>query len=161
MAAPFRFALQAVLDARQRAEDEKMRDLTARRGALDAAEAELERIAGARERCLGELVKSAHTAAAVNLRVRDAHLRRLDAAFAEESLRRGELFAAWKSARDAFLAARRARRTLERLKGRRRRAFEAEEARREELELDESNARAYDRARRERPPRARTGSATP
>lgn len=161
MAAEFRFALQAVLDARQRAEDEAMQVLATRRRALDAASGELERIAGARDCSLAELVRSAHTAAALDLRVRDAYLRRLDAAFAEEALRRGELFAAWESARDAVISARRLRGRLERLKERRRRAFEAEEARREELELDESNARAYDRARRERPAHARTGNATP
>jgi flagellar export protein FliJ len=141
MAAQFRFALQAVLDARQRVEDEKTRDLAARRRAVETADAELGRIVRARERCMNELAASAQTAAVPDLRVRDAHLRRLGEAFAERSLARGELFAAWESARDAFVAARRARRTLERLKERRRRAFEAEEARREELELDESNER--------------------
>lgn len=159
MAAKFPFALQPVLDARQRAEDEKMQELARRRRALDESDRELERIAGARDRCMNALAESAYGCAAVDLRVRDAHLRRLDAAFAEESLRRGELLAAWEPARDALLAARRARRTLERLKERRRQAFAAEEARREEAELDESNARAYDRARRERQARERAGSA--
>lgn len=159
MAAKFRFALQALLDARQRAEDEKMQELANRRRALDAAAAELERVAGAYDRCMRELAASAGSCAALDLRVRDAYLRRLGAAFAQESRRRDELLAAWESARDATIAARRAKRTLERLKERRRRAFEAEEARREELELDESNARAYDRARRDRPALARAGSA--
>ena len=87
---------------------------------------------------------------ALDLRVRDAYLRRLDAVFAEESRAHDELLAAWKCASDAVITARRARRTLERLKDRRLRAFQAEKARRDELELDESNARAYDRARRAR-----------
>jgi len=141
VASKFRFALQAVLDARQRVEDEKKRDLAERRRALDAVDAEIDRITSARERCMAELAASAHTAPVLDLRVRDAHLRRLDAAFAEATLARGDAFAAWESARDAFIAARRARGTLERLKERRRRAFDAEEARREELELDESNER--------------------
>lgn len=159
MAANFRFALQAVLESRQRGEEETMQELVARRRALDASAGELERIAGAHHRSLRELAASVGSCGALDLRVRDAYLQRLDAAFAQESLRRGELVTAWESARDALIAARRARRTLERLKERRRRAFEAEEARREELELDESNARAYDRARGKRRPLARTGTA--
>ncbi len=149
MAAKFRFALQAVLDARQRVEDEKLQELAARRGALDAAARELEQIDRARDRCMSELAVSAYASAALHSRVRDTYLRRLDVAFAQESRTHTELHAAWKSACEALLAARRARRTLERLKDRRLRAFQAEEARREELELDESNARAYDRARRQ------------
>jgi flagellar export protein FliJ len=159
MGARFRFSLQAVLDARQCAEDEKMRELEVRRRALDASARELKGIDGAQERCMNQLAASANASATLDLRVRDDYLRRLGAAFAAELLRRGDLLAAWESARDSLLAARRARRTLERLKERRRRAFEADEARREELELDESNARAYDRARRERQARERAGNA--
>jgi flagellar export protein FliJ len=148
MAAQFRFALQAVLDAHQRLEDEKLQELAACRRALDGAAREIEHIAHARDRCMSELAASAYKSVALHLRVRDAYLRRLDEVFAQESRAHRELLAAWKCACDALIAARRARRTLERLKDRRLRAFLAEEARREELELDESNARAYDRAQR-------------
>jgi flagellar export protein FliJ len=148
MAAQFRFTLQAVLDARQRVEDEKLQELATRRRALDGAARELEHIARARDRCMSELAASAFTSGALHFRVRDAYLRRLDVVLAQEFRAHRELLAAWKCACDALITARRARRTLEVLKDRRVRAFQAEEARREELELDESNARAYDRARR-------------
>lgn len=141
MAAKFRFALQAVLDARRRAEDQEMQKLAACRRALDGAAAELKRIGRARDRCMSELAASAHASCALDLRVRDEYLRRLHAAFVEESHRRSELLVTLETARDAVIAARRARRTLEKLKERRRREFEAQEARREELELDESNER--------------------
>lgn len=141
MAAKFRFSLQALLDARRRAESRKMYELAAWRRALDGTAAELEGIVRARDRCMSGLAAAALASSAVDLRVRDAYLRRLDAAFADVSCRRGEVLGAWESARDAVIAARRERRVLERLKERRRRAFEAEEARREELELDESNER--------------------
>jgi flagellar biosynthesis chaperone FliJ len=58
-----------------------------------------------------------------------------------------ELNLACKRARDDLVAASRERRVVEKLKERRLRAFLAEEARRDELELDEANARCREKCR--------------
>ncbi len=69
------------------------------------------------------------------MRLRDEYLRRAN-----------ELEAAVAAARDAFVDASRERRVIETIKERLRRAFDAEAARREELELDDANARRRERA---------------
>ncbi len=68
--------------------------------------------------------------------------------------------ATWNAKRHDLVAAARERKVIEHLRERRRRAFEAEEARQEELELDESNARCRERAARDRPQDCRTQRTT-
>ncbi len=160
MPAKFEFHLQPLLDWRERLAEEKQRDFAACRRALDDCDGELARLAELRRKCAGQLAAAA-TGRAADLRLRDRHLRFLDAALAEQRRRRSELQSACEHARSELLSADRERRVLERLKARRRLTFEAQEARREELELDESNARSHDRALRERQVRHRAESAAP
>jgi flagellar protein FliJ len=160
MPAKFKFYLQPLLDWRKRVADEKQREFASCRRALDDCSDELERLAGLGRRCAEQLAAAA-TGCAADLRLRDAHLRSVDAALARQRRRLCELQTACELARDELVAASRDRRVLERLSERRRQAFEAQEARRDELELDESNARSHDRDLRERPTRRRAESAAP
>ncbi len=127
MAARFHFVLQALLDRGSRIEEEKRHRFTLRRRELDDTVRDRERLAAA-------LVERAvRTSDAGSLAVFDVAVaaRRRFAVWAE-----GEL----ETARRELLAARRDRRVIERLRDRRLRAFEEEEARREELEIEEANA---------------------
>jgi flagellar protein FliJ len=161
MPAEFEFRLQPLLDSRKRIEQEKQRDFAAIRRIVEDIALELKRLADSRSRCMKQLGESARSRSAADLRLFDAHLRSLDAAIGAERRRRSELEANWQRLREELILASRERRVIEKLKERRRRAFEAKEARREELELDEANARRYDRAARERLARRQAESAAP
>lgn len=84
----------------------------------------------------------------------------LDAAIAAQLRRIAALQGDLEQRRRDLIAAARERRVIEKLGERRRRAFEAEEARREELELDETNARCRERTARNRPPDCRAQRTT-
>ena len=84
------------------------------------------------------------------LRLRDAHLRSLESALDRQRGRLVELEAAYERAREELMSASRERRVIERLKERRQCAFEAEQMRREALELDDANARRYNGTSRKR-----------
>jgi flagellar protein FliJ len=157
----FAFGLQPLLDLRARVEEEKQRDFAACRRALDASRHEVERLAKARQRCTKELAESARARSAVDLRLRDAHLRYLERAVDAQRRRAVELQADCERSRQELMAASRERRVIEKLKERQRILFEAEEARREELELEDANARRHERAARERRARAQAGRAAP
>lgn len=144
MARKFVFRLQPLLDWRRRAENEGRRDLAASLRDVERCDAELDALEAGR----GRAIETG------DLRLRDAYLRHLDAEGAALGSRRAELEAACDRARDAVHAARRATGVLEKLEERRRSAFLAEEARRDELELDEGNARRHERAAAERVARA-------
>jgi flagellar biosynthesis chaperone FliJ len=128
MGRAFEFRLEPLLEARTRAVEARRRELFACRHRLAACEERLSRIA-----------REPLTLTAFDLRCRDGLLRRV------RTLDRACAFAL-----EALALATRDRRVVETLKERRRRAFEAEEARREELELDEANARRHERASRKR-----------
>lgn len=153
MAAKFVFTLQPLLDARRRDEEAKHRAFAGARRAVADAEVELDRLTGARRRCIRDIAASASTSAVASLRIRDGHLQAIAAALDVARRRRGELQAACDRARDELVVASRHRRVVEKLRERRRRAFELTELRRAELEIDEANARLYDRIARERPAR--------
>jgi flagellar biosynthesis chaperone FliJ len=128
MAARFRFALQPLLDRRTRIEEEKQHRFDLRRRERDAALSEGERLAAA-------LTQRA-------LRTCDAgRLAVFDAAVAACRQRAARADGNLEEARRELVAARRDRGAIEKLRDRRRRAFEEEEARRDELEIDEANAR--------------------
>ncbi len=134
MARRFVFRLQPLLDWRRRAENERRRDLAACLRDVARCDAELDALEWAR----GQAIETA------DLRLRDAYLRHLDAEGAALGSRRAALEAARDRARDAAQVARRATGVLEKLEQRRRSAFRAEEARWDELELDEGNARRHE-----------------
>ena len=136
----FEFRLEPLLDWRRRAEREREREFALRRRALAECSDELEQNQAARARC-------ADTA---DLRLRDAHLSYLERAGAALRASRLDLEAACDRARLRLASAHRERRVVESLKERRRRIFDAAQARREELEIDEGNARRLERARRKR-----------
>jgi flagellar protein FliJ len=147
--ARFQFGLQPLLDWRSRVEEEKQRDFAAARRLLEECDRELERLAAEYAQAAKRLVASASTERTRELRLGDSYLRFIQAAMASERSRRCELQSACDRVRDALVVASRERRVIERLKERRRREFEAAEARWEELEIDESNARGHERAVRE------------
>lgn len=141
MAARFRFQLQALLDERERAESEK-HDVfgTCRRSAGESATA-IARLTRARQRCESFLAAAGRAGAVRDARLFNAQLVSLESSLERERLRHGELHARCERAREELGAASRERRVIEKLKQRRRGAFDLAEARREELEIDEANAR--------------------
>lgn len=150
MARKFHFTLEPLLEHRKRIEEARQRELASRRSAVEACARELEQLNAARRRSLAGLGASAGDVSTADLRLRDEYLRAIDAAAATADDRRAELEAACRDARDELATAARDRRALEMLKERRRRIYEAEAARREEMELDESNARCHERVARQR-----------
>ncbi|HYL27834.1 MAG TPA: flagellar export protein FliJ [Candidatus Nitrosotalea sp.] len=155
MSGKFEFRPEPLLERRRRAEAESQRDFAIRQRAVRESTQEIERLVEARRRCASALVTEASSRAARDLRLRDGYLAMLEAAIAQERRARATLEAALTTARTKLIAASRERRVLEKLKERRRAAFEAEEARREELAIDEGNARGHERAARERLTRTR------
>ncbi|MFY9738991.1 MAG: flagellar export protein FliJ [Candidatus Cybelea sp.] len=144
--APFVFPLQALLDARRRKEEEKQRAFARVKGARDENLRDLGRLAGALRtggRALHECVMSGSTA---SLRLYDAHLRYLERTLQAREQSSAESAPAFDRAASELYAANRERRLIEKLKERRLHAFERDEARRDERELDEANA-SFDRLR--------------
>jgi flagellar export protein FliJ len=130
MPAKFRFALAPLLERRTLVEQESRHRCAVRqhehRGLLE----EVNRLTGALRAC---------TTPSSNPRA--ALCSSLDAAIEAQRHRISDARALLEGARNDAIAARRDLRAIEALRERRRRAFEQEEARREEVELDEANAR--------------------
>lgn len=122
----FVFTLAPLLDRRARIEDERKQILALAQRAYDDAVRELGRLG--HELAAGPFADH-------------ALLRFLSRAIETQSGAVAECRAAVERARHELIAASRARRTLEKLAERRRRAFDAAESRLEELELQEANAR--------------------
>lgn len=139
--ARFVFTLQPLLDERRRKEEEKQLTFVRVKMARDERSRELDRLAGAsrvRGRALHECAMSGSTA---NMRLYDAHLRYLARAIESGERGRVESASAFDQAAAELLDANRDRRLIEKHKERRLREFEREDARRDELELDEANLR--------------------
>jgi flagellar export protein FliJ len=140
----FERRLQPLLEVRSRERDEKRRIFVRRRSELDAELVRCERLTYALQMRTAALWTSGRSLA-LDLRQYDDHL-----SFLERSIAARSRFAeGLRSERDRagveLVAASRACRVLEMLEERRRRAFAWNEARLEELELDEANARAANR----------------
>ncbi len=142
----FRFALQPVLQQRERVEDQKQQVVAQRKRAVDQAEAELKRLNEEfRESALA--LRSKHKGFdAEELRLHYAHLQFLDRTIVAQIAVVAERRVALDRARQELLEASKDRKVVEKLKERRREAFVAEEARVEQNELDDGNARRYGRA---------------
>jgi flagellar protein FliJ len=140
VARAFLFRLEPLLDWCKRLEEAKRREFTGRRSALEECASDVARLSSAHEQWRSF----------ADLRLRDAYLSSLDRRSAALRVRSLELRGGLDAARAAYVAARRERLVVEKLRERRRRAFEAEEARREEQELDEGNARRHGERLRKR-----------
>lgn len=161
MPARFEFRLQPLLDARKRLEAETQRNVASQRRALEGNHEELDRLAQAWRREMNGLTHSAGRSPAADLRLRAEHLSYLEGVLEAARRRRAALEVAYEQARQELIAASRERRVIEKLKERRRRAYEIESARREELELDDANARRHERAVRDRLAEGRLERAAP
>jgi flagellar FliJ protein len=139
--ARFVFPLQPLLDERRRKEDQKQLAFVRVKAARDERSRELDRLAGALRARGRALHECAMTGSTVNLLLYDANLRYLERALQSHERSSAESSAAFDRAAAELLDANRERRLIEKLKDRRLQAFEREEARRDELELDEANAR--------------------
>ncbi len=147
----FRFALQPVLEQRERAENDLKAALAARQRDLDAAQAELDGF-NARFRTHSELLRGEHrTLTAEDLRLQYAHVafldRAIDAQLGVVAARRSEV----ERARAAVLEASKERKAVEKLKERRRDAHAEEERRVEQNDLDDANARRHSLTERTTP----------
>jgi len=147
----FRFALQPVLEQRERVEDELKGVLAARQRALHAAQLELDGF-NQRFRAHSEMLRGEHrTLSAEDLRLHYAHVafldRAIDAQLGVVATRRAEV----ERARAALLEASKGRKAVEKLKDRRRDAHAEEERRVEQNDLDDANARRHSRIERTTP----------
>ena len=146
MPAKFRFGLQPLLELRRRIEEEQRQSYAARRREIDDNAREVRRL-------------TTELRAALTGEFSVAQLACVDAAINARRCRSGALEADLAQAQAALVVASRDRRVIEKLLERRRRAFEAQRARREEEEIEEANRRthplvsSFDSA----PPRLRSG----
>lgn len=150
-----RYRLTPLLERRKRLEEEKQRLFASRQRALDESLDELRRLTTALRTGTTQLCEPTRPVRALDLRVHDAHLRYLEATIDAQRRHAAELEAALGRAREELTVANRERRVIEKLEERRRQAVEDERARREELDLDDANARRHERAARERLARGR------
>jgi|HubBroStandDraft_6_1064221.scaffolds.fasta_scaffold89576_4 flagellar FliJ protein len=138
--ARFVFPLQPLLEARLRKEEEKQRAFASAKAARNENERDLGRLAGALRVGGRALHECAMTGSTASLRLYDAHLHYLEGAVQSREKISAESAPAFDRAASELYAANRERRVIEKLKERRLQEFEREEARRDELELDEANA---------------------
>jgi flagellar export protein FliJ len=140
--ARFVFPLQPLLDARRRVEEEKQRAFARAKAARDENLRDLDRVAGALRIGRRALHECAMSGATAGLRLYDAHLCYLERTLQSHERSGAESAPAFDRAASELYAANRERHLIEKLRERRLQAFEREEARRDERELDEANARS-------------------
>jgi flagellar protein FliJ len=141
----FSFALQPVLDHRKRIEDEKQLVVAVRKRALDEAEAERARLDNEFRRHAAILRDKHSELETRELQSIYAHLQFLDRCIVAQIRIVAERRVALDRARNELLAASKEKKVVEKLKERRREAFVQEEQRVEQKELDDGNARRYER----------------
>jgi flagellar FliJ protein len=142
----FRFALQAVLDQRQRIEDEKQMVVAVKKRAVDEAEAELRRL-NEEFRVNADVLRIRHSKLDTEeLRLTYAHLQFLDRCIVSQIKVVAERRVALDRARAELLVASKDRKAVEKLKERRREAHDTEAMRLEQNEIDDGNARRYGRS---------------
>lgn len=142
----FNFALQPVLEHRERIEDEKQMVVATRRREVDIAEAELRRLNDEFRSNSAELRSKHQGLDADALRLYYGHLQFIDRCIVAQIQVVAERRVALDRARIDLLAASKDRKVVEKLKDRRREAHALEEMRVEQNELDDTNARRYSRA---------------
>lgn len=149
MSHAFRFKLDPILDVRLRAEDDRAQELAAALGNQEALRRRREELEEARVVKTVEIVESSGTGESVgqlkNFRfVLDWLDSRIQTAHEQEN----EATDVVSTKRDAYGQAVRDRMTLDRLKGRRKEAWEADERRTEQGQMDEIAATRHEAARR-------------
>jgi flagellar FliJ protein len=137
----FVFPLQPLLDERRRKEEEKRLAFARIKLARDERSRELDRFAAALSVRGRALYECAMTGSTANLRLYDANLCYLERVLQSRERSDAQSAPAFDRAAAELLDANRDRRLVEKLRERRLQEFEREEARRDELELDEANAR--------------------
>jgi flagellar export protein FliJ len=125
---PFHFRLAPLLDRRRREEEEQLHRYRRYERECDDAFRAVNRLAAAFDRHAARACEAGTLAA-------------LDAGVAAARRRAAQAQRALEAPRDDLIAAGRARRVIEKLRERRLHAYESDEARRDELETDEANAR--------------------
>lgn len=143
----FVFALEAVLGVRERAEERRRETMLARRRELETARAEVKRL-DAEYRAHADVLRGQHRSLdAGDLRLHYAHVEYLDRQITAQMRTVADRAAAFERARIELLTASKERKVVEKLKERRRDAHVAEEQRVEQKDVDDGNARRYDRTR--------------
>ena len=142
----FKFALEPVLDLRERMEDEKQQVLAERRRELKDAEDELARLNGEFKRYSIVLREDHAGLSSEELRWHYAHLEYLDRCM---TMQHGIIFqrrAAVERARADLVDASKDRKVIEKLKDRRFEEHQALQAAQEQKDLDDTNNRRQSRA---------------
>ena len=143
--ARFVFRLGSVLRQRERIEEEKKQLLAAAQRALAQAETERQKLRTKRESLARELIARHRDLDGETLRLTYAHLdflaRELSSADFEVAMRAGAV----DEARAALVRATKDRKILDRLRERQREAFQLEQTRIEQRELDDANARRFEK----------------
>lgn len=141
----FHFALQPVLEQRERIEDEKQQTMAQKQRSLDQAEAELRRLNDEFRENADRLRAKHRDLDTEELRLTYAHLQFLDRCIVAQIKIVAERRVALDRARAELLVASKERKAVEKLKERRKIAHETEAMRVEQNELDDGNARRYGR----------------
>jgi len=141
----FHFALQPVLDQRQRIEDAKQQIVAQKQRSLDQAESELKRL-NDEFRENADVLRAKHRDLDIEeLRLTYAHLQFLDRCIVAQIKIVAERRVALDRARAELLVASKERKAVEKLKVRRKTAHETEAMRVEQNEIDDGNARRHGR----------------
>jgi flagellar FliJ protein len=144
--AKFKFALEPVLDHRERIEDEKQQILAERQRELRAAEDELARLNAEFKRYSTALREDHAKLSSEELRWHYAHLEYLDRCM---TMQHGIIYqrrAAVDRARADLAHASKERKVIEKLKDRRFEEHRALQAAQEQKDLDDTNNRRHDRS---------------
>jgi flagellar FliJ protein len=142
---PFRFRLDPVLHHRERLERERAGEHAHKLAARIAAEQARDDLIARRDAARDRLIREHATFDVVELRATYVHLDYLDRAIVAAQQKVDAAAAEAERARTKLVAAARDRQVLDTLKERRREAFVLEENRVEQRELDDLNARLFDR----------------
>jgi flagellar protein FliJ len=141
----FKFSLKAVLEHRERIEEEKQQILAARQHELKLAEDELARLNGEFKR-YSTVLRDDHARLSTDeLRRHYAHLEYLDRCMVMQHAVISQRRAAVERARADLVEASKDRKVIEKLKDKRFQEYQAMEAAFEQKELDDSNARRHSR----------------
>ena len=142
----FVFRLAPVLRQRERIEEQKKQLLAAAQRALADAEAQRDQLKIRREMLARELIEEHRNLDAEGLRLAYAHLD-----FLAREIRAADYLVASRTrelnlAREILVRATKDRKILDRLQERQKEAFDLEQSRIEQRDLDDANSRRYDRS---------------